>query len=622
MRSLLIAIGLSIASASTVYAEESGNLAAPSIIENDVHVFVVAEDGSVAEDDDTTVRANTAAGIEDIAQRYIWFDRNVSHVEVLEAYAIDRNGVRHPVSPGQIRDIQEPRTGGAPTFQDAWLRGVVFPGVGSGSRIRLRFRKTQSIPVVAGQFSYYVEPDRGPVDSQKLIFDLPEDKKLYADARGYIALSPVTAHGRTRYEFDYSREHYARIETGAVGYATYGDRLMVSTFPDYAAFAASYREPAVDVTANDPSIRDLAQSLTRQDVDLRTKAKTLYDWVRRNVRYVSLYVGQSPAVPHKAVDILANRYGDCKDHVALYGALLAAVGIRSEAALISLGSVHTLPSVPGYGASAINHVITWLPGLNTYADTTASNVEFGYLPLADMDRPTVLVDDGTLSHTPATEPLSRTTRLQIDVRSGDVASFAYGVEDAGWSAEIERTSLRLAGAQRRDQIAANRLRLTGLRGIATLTTGNVDATAGPLTTTLRGTLDDVVWPTGTTAVPALTSLAGGIATQVNNYLAERTRTQPYLCTDGEFDEVGQITLPKETRVVEVPDNADIEDRFFDFRSRYVFDPTTNVLQVTRHLRTAFGRQVCSPADFAATRPTLERIERDAQSQIVVKAAQH
>lgn len=166
------------------------------------------------------------------------------------------------------------------------------------------------------------------------------------------------------------------------------------------------------------------------------------------------------------------------------------------------------------------------------------------------------------------------------------------------------------------------MRLTGLRGTATLTTGNVDATAGPLTTTLRGTLDDVVWPTGTTAVPALTSLSGGIATQVNNDLAERTRTQPYLCTDGECDEVGQITLPKEIRVVDVPDNTDIKDGVFDFRSRYVFDPSTNVLQVTRHLRTAFGRQVCSPADFATARPTLERIERDAQSQIVVKAAQH
>ncbi len=41
-----------------------------------------------------------------------------------------------------------------------------------------------------------------------------------------------------------------------------------------------------------------------------------------------------------------------------------------------------------------------------------------------------------------------------------------------------------------------------------------------------GALDDVVWPTGTTALPALTSLSGDIASQTRNWLAERTHTQP------------------------------------------------------------------------------------------------
>ena len=45
---------------------------APSALENDVHVFVVQHDGSVEEHDDSTLRANTASGVDDIAQRYIW----------------------------------------------------------------------------------------------------------------------------------------------------------------------------------------------------------------------------------------------------------------------------------------------------------------------------------------------------------------------------------------------------------------------------------------------------------------------------------------------------------------------------------------------------------------------
>jgi transglutaminase-like putative cysteine protease len=612
---IVILVGLG----SPALAADAPDDAQPSTLVSDVHLFVVAQDGSLTEDDDTTLRANTPAGVDDIAQRYIWFDKSTSTVDITDAYSLGADGVKHRVTPDQIREIQEPRSAGAPTFEDARLKAVIFPGVGTGSLVHLRFHKTQSKPVVAGQFDYFVEPNRGPVESQKLIFDLPSGKKLYADARGYVAVPPVTQDGRTRYEFDYSATHYDRIETGAVGYAQYGDRLMVSTFPDYKSFAESYRDAAIDGTANDPVIREFAQSLTRHDTDARAKAATLYDWVRHNIRYVSLFLGQSPAIPHKVTDILANRYGDCKDHVALYGALLAAVGIDSEPALIGLGPVYTLPSVPGYGAGAINHIITWLPTLGIYADSTASGIEFGYLPLAEMDRPTLLVGDGTLSRTPATQPLSRTVRLQVDVAPDGSASFADQVQDAGWSAGAERSNLQRATPERRRQIADTRLRATNLRGLATLTTSDLDTTGVPLTTILSGTLEDVVWPTGTTALPALTSLSGGIATQTRNLLAERVRTQPFLCIGGHFDEVSQISLPKTVHVIDIPSDADIANRFFVYSSRYVFDPATNVLQAERHLKAEFGKQVCSPADFAVMQPALKQIERDTKSQIIVKA---
>jgi transglutaminase-like putative cysteine protease len=618
MRRVSLAVFLACFLAPALSAEDLEG-APPSTLISDVHVFVVAEDGSLAEDDETTLKADTPAGVGDIAQRYIWFDKSTSTIDIEDAYSINADGVRHVVVPEQIREIQEARSAGAPTFADGRFKAVIFPAVGTGSIVHLRFHKTQSRPVIPGQFDYFVEPSRGPVQSQRLIFDLPATKTLYADARGYVAVPPVTHDGRTRYEFDYSRTYYNRIEVGAVGYVHYGDRLMVSTFADYKSFAASYRDAAIDPTASDPAIHNLAQSLTHNDAGTREKAATLYDWVRHNIRYVSLFLGQSPAVPHKATDILANRYGDCKDYVALYGALLTAVGIENEPALIGLGAVYVLPSVPGYGAAAINHIITWLPGLGIYADSTASSIEFGYLALAEMDRPALLVGDGTLTRTPSTEPLSRTARLQIEVAPDGSASISSQVEDAGWSAGPERANLQHATPERRKQVADSRLRATGFRGSASLTASDLDATGTPLTTTLRGTLDDVVWPTGTTALPALTSLSGGIATQVENLLAERVRTQPFVCTGGEFDEVAQLVLPETVRVTGVPPDASVADEFFAYSSRYVFDPVTNVLQAERHLRANFGKQVCLPADFAAMQPALKRIERDTKSQIIVKA---
>ncbi|WP_088507058.1 DUF3857 domain-containing transglutaminase family protein [Burkholderia ubonensis] len=591
----------------------------PTTLERDVHEFVIQRDGSLEEHDDATLRANDANGIDAIAQRYVWFDKDLEKVDLLAAQTLDRDGVAHPVGPDAIRDVQEPRSAGAPTFQDGVLRTVVFPGVEAGSRTRVAFRKVRTRPLNPGYFGYFVEPSRDPVDYQRLVFDVPADMPLHADARGYVALPPVTANGRTRYVFEYRHGPYDRIELGAVGYPTDGDRLMVSTLPDYAAFAARYRNAAVDPSADDPAVAQLARTLTANAPAPHDKARILYDWVRANVRYVALFLGETAAAPHRVTDILRNRYGDCKDHVALFGALLAAVGIRSEPVLLNLGAVYTLPSVPGYGGGAVNHAITWLPDLGLYADTTTGGIAFGYLPPIVMDRPALLVDTGVLARTPATQPRTRTARLAIDAARLDAQRYQSYVEDDGWTAELERNVFRRATRERVRQLAVERLRQSGLRGTADLVTTDLAATAGPFGVTMTGTLDHAVWPDGTTAVPALSSPTGGIATQVQGWLAEPVRTQAWVCIGGEFDETAQIALPANVAVTDVPADTAVRDRFVDFASHYVFDASARVVQITRRLRADFGRQVCTPDDYAAMRASLERIERDTQAQIVVRA---
>jgi hypothetical protein len=395
---------------------------------------------------------------------------------------------------------------------------------------------------------------------------------------------------------------------------------MVSTVPDFASFAARYRGAAADATMNDPAIVQLAQSLTAGAVDPRAKAQALYDWMRLNIRYVALFLGETAAIPHKAIDILRNRYGDCKDHVALYSALLAAVGIRSEAVLLNLGPYYSLPDVPGYGASAINHAIVWIPELSLFADTTAGGIAFGYLSPGVMDRPVLLVGEGVLSRTPPTQLRQRTARLQIDIDESGTAHYAYRVVDAGYTAELERNTFRRATPQRAQQIAANRLLQTGLHGTAQLTSDDVAATSGPFATSTQGSVAHFVWRGGTTAAPVLSSLSGGMGSQVQTWLAEPARTQPWACLGGEFDETLEMTLPGFARVTDLPTDTAVQDGWVAFSSHYVFDPATRTLQVSRHLRAAFAHQMCSAGEFADIKDDLVRIERDLDAQLVVKAA--
>ncbi|POR49168.1 transglutaminase-like putative cysteine protease [Paraburkholderia eburnea] len=598
----------------------------PATLERDVHLFVIQKDGSGQEHDDSTMRANTTAGVDAVAQRYVWFNKDIESITALTAQTIDADGSVHEVAPGGIRDVQEPRSAGAPTFQDGVLRTVIFPGVQPGARVRLAFDKRRAQALQAGTFSYFVEPPAEPVEFQRLIFDLPADLPLYADARGYEALPPVTENGRTRYTFDFRQGQLPALEAGAVARVNWGARLMVSTVPDYASFAARYREAAADPTATDPAIAAFAQALTAgvtDPGDPREKAARIYDWMRLNIRYVALFLGTTAAAPHRAIDILRDRYGDCKDHVALFTALLAAVGIRAEGALLNLGPVYSLPSVPGYGEEAINHVIAWLPDLGLFADTSSGGVAFGFLPAGVMDRPALLVDDGVLVRTPATQPRARSAQLDIEVGEDGNASYRYRVEEAGALAETERNTFRRATHQGAQQIAAQRLRQTGLAGTARLTTGALDATSGAFATTTDGTLDHVVWPDGTTALPALSSLSGGIASQLDNWLAVPRRTQPWACISGDFEEHARITLPAFARVTDLPRDLSRDTAAsaasLDYTAHYAFDRDARTVEVTRRLSAHFGRQMCAPEDFAQMREALLRMQRDAHAQIVVRA---
>ncbi|WP_322102048.1 DUF3857 and transglutaminase domain-containing protein [Paraburkholderia sp. J41] len=591
----------------------------PATLERDEHWFVVQQDGSVEERDDTVLRANTTAGVDAIAQRYVWFNKDIETITALSAETIDPDGTAHVVPASGIRDVQEPRSAGAPTFEDGVLRTVIFPGVQVGSRVHLRFAKRRAKALEAGTFSYFVEPSGDPVDFQRLVFDLPANLPLHADARGYTPEPPVTANGRTRYTFDYRHGAYAPLEAGAVAYVNWGDRLMVSTVPDFATFAARYREAAADPTATDPAIAALAQSLTAGASDPREKARRLYDWMRFNIRYVALFLGETEAVPHRATDILRNRYGDCKDHVALYTALLAAVGIRAEAALLNLGPVYSLPGVPGYGVHAINHVIAYLPEFGVFADTSSGGYAFGTLPPGAMDRPALLVDDGVLARTPAAEPRERTARLALTVNEAGDAAYRYHVDDAGAGAEPERNTFRRATHAGAQQIAAQRLRLTGLAGTAHVSTAPTDLTHGPFSVDMEGTLDHVVWRDGTTAIDALSSFTGGIATQIESWLAQPRRTQPWACIGGEFAESAQIALPAFARVTDIPGDVDVSDASLTYTSHYVFDARTRTLQIERRLAARFGHQMCTAAEFARMRDALVRIERDTHAQIVVRA---
>ena len=82
------------------------------------------------------------------------------------------------------------------------------------------------------------------------------------------------------------------------------------------------------------------------------KAKALTYWVRRHVRYLSRGPGGLGYTPHLPDQVLANRYGDCKDQAQLLAVMLKEIGLPVW--LVTLGDPRRRPGAAG-GSVAVGN---------------------------------------------------------------------------------------------------------------------------------------------------------------------------------------------------------------------------------------------------------------------------
>ena len=179
--------------------------------------------------------------------------------------------------------------------------------------------------------------------------------------------------------------------------------LLVSTFPDWQAFAGWYGRLIREADKITPEIEAKARALTRDCKTDREKVVALYNFVT-GLRYVAVPLGVNSHRPHAAAGVLANGYGDCKDKANLFNALLRSQGIEASLVLVPRFS-QALEALPGF---AFNHAISQvrLGGEIIWADTTDETCRFGLLPPGDAGRKVLVIDGktGTLTQLPVPEP--------------------------------------------------------------------------------------------------------------------------------------------------------------------------------------------------------------------------
>ena len=586
-------------------------------IERDHQSFVVNADGTYTQTMEDTRRILTAKGVEDNGGRGISYISSQEEILSVEAWTVTPEGVRIPVMPSSIRDREEDNSGGMAEFSDTKVRAIIFPRVAVGGRVSYKAESRTHTSPYPGEFNKaFVFTPRVAYEDWEARFVLPESRLLYVEKRGVTGGLEKTVGGLSYYTFRYSRSKVSPPESDSVGPIHYADYLFVSTMPDMRALgriAKTFFEPNIEVSGE---IKALADKLTAGSVNERDKVRHLYNWVTQNIRYVSVALGAGRLVPRPASQILHNGYGDCKDHVVLLEALLKAVGIDSSPAMINSNTSYLFPTIGSH--YPINHVITYVPSLDLYLDSTDPFAPFGTLPYEDLDKPVVLTSLDRIGKTPKMKADEHVTRTSVSMRirpDGAIDGAAYS-RMTGFFENSGRTS-RFSKQSRPEEDEVNELLFRfNETGTGSMKFPDPTDITKPYWVRAKFTLEPLANMPGRGGLAVPVGLAPGVISWAGASKPESKSEFPSLCSSKLVEERYSVDFPKNVTIEDIPKGTQFMRGDIRYESR--FSREERKVTVHRTLRVQRPSNVCGQKDARDWLAFYRVLQRDLRSQIIYR----
>jgi tetratricopeptide (TPR) repeat protein/transglutaminase-like putative cysteine protease len=378
-------------------------------------------DGTGYHEVTAAIRIQSQAGVEQYGQLRFGYS------SATEKLQVDYVRVRKPA--GQVvetpaanaQDFAPEVLRSAPMYSDFRERHITVAGLRPGDVLEYRTTTLITTPLAAGEFWYeHRFPKYAAVAQARLDVDVPASRelKLKSPKRKYTTSEAGDRRTYTwvvenispdRKEIDDSEDTPDESDDESPD-------VQLTTFKDWQQVAHWYAKLQGERVVVDDAIQKKAAELTKGATTPMEKAQRLYDYVARDIRYVSLSFGVGRYQPHGAPEVMQGLYGDCKDKHTLLSALLRASGIQSYPVLID-SSRKLDEEIPS--PAQFDHVITialidknWV-----WLDATSEVAPFALLLYQLRDKQAVVAAadaNGGLRRTPATVPGKNSLSFFID----------------------------------------------------------------------------------------------------------------------------------------------------------------------------------------------------------------
>lgn len=562
----------------------------------------------------------TKAAVEKFSQIRLDYSEKMETLEVISAYTLTADGQRHDVAPDRIYTQESYSSASAPLYADRKVRVIVFSNLAPGSRIVYQLRQTQNVPYFPGYFGLW---------ENFSVFDQFEDAEVNLQAPAKLPMNiftrgvdggdkPQIRDGQAHWRWHYQRNTPLKAQNWAASSWTFSPTIMASTYREWPQLAHAYQIKASQAAKLTAGVKTMADQITAGVTDRREQAAAIYDWVAQNIRYVAVYLGNGGLEPNSAQSVLDNRYGDCKDHVVLLEALLAAKGIKSSPVLIGLDEGPILPKVPLL--ARFNHAITYLPEFSLYLDSTNPWARFGQLPEGDLNAPVLLTRKARLARTPSNDKQRSQQTLSVDFVF-DKAGNMRGQTERRLS-EVEEIDLRSYFSQINQQNRAwaeeSIMTASGIDG-----GGQVVMHGDPLNLkkqfgfSFRFRADDYV-DFGVVGGMRVPNPPGGKSFRsLYTSTAAPNNETPFYCNAQRYEETYRLQLPASVPIVAIPKDLQFRNAAGEYQVKWRRDGQQVTVNHRLQMNAIRGKEaLCHAQDYPAFRELFQQVRRGFRGQVV------
>lgn len=586
----------------------------PLTIQKLVQTFTVNKDGSYVQENESSRRIETDEGAASYGEVDIPYIPKIESVEIQDAYTILPNGTKINVPKKNIRTTNDELNKGGASYSDSKHKIIIFPNVVVGSQLHYKYKKVVHTPVFPGQFAYikFTSP-HFKFEHNEVNFNFDPRIDINVDSKGFEGGKLPDKNGMHRYSYLFKQDKFVPMVANQIDTQDYAPFVQASSYPNYEALGSAYQKYAKAKVRVTPAIQKLADDLTVGVDERKAQTRILYNWVAKNIRYVGSYIGNGGFVPHDSQVILDNKWGDCKDHVVILEALLAAKGIDSNPALINTERSFVLPKLV---AMVFNHVITYVPSLDMYLDSTDQYSSFGVLPVNNLNKQVILTGLNRMGRSPAmrAEEQKVNSTVFLKILSDGTIQGSSQTTATGDSERSHRYLRIISKDESQEQIANAILKVNNLTGVGQLSSSDPTDLDIPLEVNSTFTLDPVsIFPgPGAMLIPA--GLSFGVIDWKMQPKPIVKFGFPVYCESFSYRNHFDIELPAVTKVRNIPDNVNYSDDATRYTATYLLKG--NILEIKRELIIQHPTMVCGEAELEMDKKFFPIFQRDMLAQVI------